>query len=101
MIEPLLVWYTARLDGEWEHRYGFTIQTADNSGLIVTLDPGREIGPDRVLETLQDGSGELINDIRVRGGTSAGFAAPDGERALIVGLLEVEQDLFHPDAGFL
>ena len=107
MIEPLLAWYEARLDGEWEHRYGFTIQAADNPGLIVALDFGDDLGPDRVIAERYEmrvdrfpppeADGELIRDlvwdIRVRGETLAGFREPGQERALILRLMEVLDDL--------
>lgn len=107
MIEPLLDWYNARLDGDWEHRYGFTIQTADNPGLIVTLDPGGDLGADRSVEDRYemrmdrfphpeaDGQPirDLVWDIRIRNGTLAGFCEPGLEPALIRRLLEVLEDL--------
>ena len=31
-------WYARHCDGEWEHDYGVTIQSADNPGWVVTID---------------------------------------------------------------
>jgi hypothetical protein len=31
-------WYAARCDGEWEHRYGVTIESLDNPGWRVRID---------------------------------------------------------------
>ena len=31
-------WYARHCDGEWEHHYGVTIQSADNPGWVVTID---------------------------------------------------------------
>lgn len=99
MIEPLLAWRDANLDGEWEHHHGFDIQTADNPGLIVTLRPRADLGPDRVVEDqhamrpdphpMMDGAlrHELILDIRIRDGALTGFCEPGRERALIAGLM--------------
>lgn len=107
MIEPLLARYNAHLDGEWEHRNGFKVETADNPGLIVTLDPGGDLGPDRVIEDryamrvdrfahpASDGEPirGLVWSIRVHGGTLIGFCELGQERALIVRLIEVLEDL--------
>lgn len=92
MIAPLLAWYGARLHDEWEHRYGFKIETADNPGLIVTIDPGEDLGPDRILEDRHEmrpdrfphpeaadaPTQQLIWDFRVRDGALVGFCAPGG-----------------------
>ena len=31
-------WYLANCDGEWEHKYGVTIESLDNPGWRVTID---------------------------------------------------------------
>lgn len=41
MADPLTRlqdWYVANCDGEWEHRYGVTIESLDNPGWRVTID---------------------------------------------------------------
>lgn len=37
-IEALGRWYAAQCDGDWEHRYGITIESLDNPGWRVRID---------------------------------------------------------------
>ena len=37
-LTALQDWYQSCCDGEWEHRYGMTIQSLDNPGWLVTID---------------------------------------------------------------
>lgn len=38
MIEQIQAWYLAQCDGEWEHKFGVTVQTLDNPGWTVHVD---------------------------------------------------------------
>jgi hypothetical protein len=38
MIQGLQNWYLAKCDGDWEHEFGISIETLDNSGWMVTID---------------------------------------------------------------
>ena len=31
-------WYSSQCDGDWEHRYGISIETLDNPGWLVKID---------------------------------------------------------------
>jgi hypothetical protein len=37
-IQWLQGWYATQCNGDWEHRYGITIQTLDNPGWLVQVD---------------------------------------------------------------
>ena len=37
-LASLQTWYDAQCNGEWEHRYGVTVETLDNPGWRVTID---------------------------------------------------------------
>ncbi|MEQ1886457.1 MAG: immunity 53 family protein [Bryobacteraceae bacterium] len=37
-IEWLQRWYAAQCNGDWEHRYGVTIESLDNPGWMVKVD---------------------------------------------------------------
>ena len=37
-IEIIEMWYRGRCDGNWEHDYGFTLESTDNPGWLVTMD---------------------------------------------------------------
>ena len=37
-IDEIQKWFAARCDGEWEHRYGFHLETTDNPGWQATID---------------------------------------------------------------
>jgi hypothetical protein len=38
VLADLAAWYAAHCDGEWEHRYGISIQSTDNPGWWVKID---------------------------------------------------------------
>ena len=38
MLEELQQWYLAQCNGEWEHRYGVSIDTLDNPGWRLRID---------------------------------------------------------------
>ena len=38
LLQALQEWYARHCDGEWEHRYGITIETCDNPGWRVQVD---------------------------------------------------------------
>lgn len=37
-VAGLIAWYKAQCDGEWEHRFGITLQTLDNPGWMLDID---------------------------------------------------------------
>jgi hypothetical protein len=37
-IQSLASWYAEQCDGEWEHRYGITLETLDNPGWRLKVD---------------------------------------------------------------
>jgi hypothetical protein len=37
-LEALERWYAAQCDGDWEHRYGVSIESLDNPGWRVSID---------------------------------------------------------------
>ena len=37
-VQRLTEWYSRRCNGDWEHSYGFTIDTLDNPGVSVSVD---------------------------------------------------------------
>ncbi|HEX4005583.1 MAG TPA: immunity 53 family protein [Acidobacteriaceae bacterium] len=39
-IIRLQKWYADQCDGDWEHQYGVKIDTLDNPGWTITIDPG-------------------------------------------------------------
>jgi len=47
-------WYVAQCDGDWEHRYGLTIETLDNPGWRLQVEL---VGTE--LEALADASGSI------------------------------------------
>ncbi|GAB5446612.1 Imm53 family immunity protein [Gymnodinialimonas sp.] len=93
MIEPLLAWYAAHLDGDWEHDNGFTIETTDNPGILITLRPSFDLGPERVVEPDEIQNDVYVWGIRVRANALVGFCGPGREAALIARLLEIEAGL--------
>lgn len=38
LLSQLMDWYFGQCDGEWEHRYGITIETLDNPGWRMRID---------------------------------------------------------------
>jgi Immunity protein 53 len=38
LIEQIQAWYAAQCNGDWEHQYGVSVDTLDNSGWSVTVD---------------------------------------------------------------
>ncbi len=39
-IERLVRWYAERCDGEWEHHHGVKVESLDNPGWRLEIDPG-------------------------------------------------------------
>jgi len=37
-LRRLAYWYMKQCNGDWEHSYGFTIDTLDNPGVSVSID---------------------------------------------------------------
>lgn len=37
-LQRLTDWYARQCDGEWEHGYGFKIDTLDNPGVVLRVD---------------------------------------------------------------
>jgi hypothetical protein len=37
-LSKLQDWYTSNCDGDWEHTYGFKLETLDNPGWMITVD---------------------------------------------------------------
>jgi len=37
-LRKLTRWYSEQCNGDWEHSYGFTIDTLDNPGVSLTVD---------------------------------------------------------------
>jgi hypothetical protein len=37
-LERLTSWYSKQCNGDWEHSYGFSIDTLDNPGVSLTVD---------------------------------------------------------------
>ena len=37
-VDFLQSWYLSQCNGDWEHRYGVTIESLDNPGWMVTID---------------------------------------------------------------
>jgi hypothetical protein len=37
-LSKLLNWYLEQCDGNWEHTYGFLIETLDNPGIRISID---------------------------------------------------------------
>lgn len=42
-------WFRAQCDGDWEHSYGFSIETTDNPGWYVEVDLADTAWADRLL----------------------------------------------------
>lgn len=38
VLERLAAWYAAACDGDWEHRFGVSIQSTDNPGWWIKID---------------------------------------------------------------
>jgi hypothetical protein len=38
VLTSLIQWYAAQCNGEWEHRYGISIESCDNPGWWVKID---------------------------------------------------------------
>ncbi len=47
-------WFRAQCDGDWEHSYGFSIETTDNPGWYVEIDLTQTAWADRVMPFLRD-----------------------------------------------
>jgi hypothetical protein len=54
-LAVLADWYAAQCNGEWEHRYGVSIQSTDNPGWWVKIDLVGTALAERSFATLSDG----------------------------------------------
>lgn len=52
-LEKLIEWYTAQCDGDWEHQFGFRIETLDNPGISLRIDLARTPLENVPLETVK------------------------------------------------
>jgi hypothetical protein len=59
MNEPTAIaaiesWFRDNSDGEWEHRYGFKLESTDNPGWLITF---------KELRVCQESLAEIIGDL--------------------------------------
>jgi hypothetical protein len=52
-IDYLQVWYRAQCNGEWEHRYGVSIESLDNPGWGIRIDLAQTPLQDRAMEPIR------------------------------------------------
>ena len=94
MLQNLNAWFVSHCNGAWEHRHGIQIETCDNPGWIVSIDTGRHLGDERVIEQSgawgEDGAPWL--DIRVRDGKLVGACDPKSVAHLDWRLVELLKD---------
>ncbi|MIL09984.1 rhodanese-related sulfurtransferase [Salmonella enterica subsp. enterica] len=61
-LERIQDWYLSNCDGEWEHVYGFEIETLDNPGWRVTIDLTDTPLETKPFEELKHGNDEPDDD---------------------------------------
>jgi hypothetical protein len=54
VIKGVEEWFSAQCDGDWEHSYGFSIETTDNPGWYVEIDLTDTVWADRVMPFSRD-----------------------------------------------
>jgi hypothetical protein len=55
-LTALAAWYAAQCNGDWEHRYGVSIQSTDNPGWWVKIDLAGTALSRRQFEPVTDGA---------------------------------------------
>jgi hypothetical protein len=56
-------WFKRRCDGLWEHHHGFTLESTDNPGWLVTIDQRIDCKPlDQLRATLHELEAEVAVD---------------------------------------
>ena len=53
-LECIEGWFLAQCDGDWEHNYGFKIETTDNPGWYVEVDLSETELQDTVIPFVRD-----------------------------------------------
>lgn len=57
-LNELQDWYAAQCDGEWEHRYGVSIESLDNPGWLLKVELTGTALAARRFEAIRTGVGE-------------------------------------------
>jgi Immunity protein 53 len=77
-LERLQAWYHSNCDGNWEHQYGFRLETLDNPGWCITVDlddTHQENQAFTAINTKDDGRLDWIN-LRRDGSKLRGACGP-------------------------
>lgn len=64
MLNALEQYYREKCDGQWEHNYGFTLESCDNPGWMLNIKDPRLF---QVLDSLNK-KGEIPGSIKLRMG---------------------------------
>ena len=66
-LEVIEDWFSSKCDGDWEHQFGFTLESTDNPGWLVTLDMSSVV-PESV-QGWREGFGDKVEVSRSEGKT--------------------------------
>ncbi len=92
LLSRLNGWYAAQCDGDWEHKYGITIETLDNPGWRMRID----LAGTPLLDRADFSHNENEHDpqqwmvLRKDGDVFEGAGAPGTLDAIIAGFLKWE-----------
>lgn len=89
LLERIEEWYSSQCDGEWEHRWGVSIETLDNPGWIVRIDLAGTRLEGAVFERSDDmDSATSWMDCRTREGQWVGAGGPHELRRILAEFLD-------------
>jgi hypothetical protein len=94
LLSRLNDWYSGQCDGDWEHRYGITIETLDNPGWRMRIDLIGTPLLDRADFKKHDNEGDPRRwmVLRKNGAIFEAAGAPETLSGLIAGFLQWKDD---------
>ena len=90
-LERIEAWYAARLDGDWEHRYGLSVESCDNPGWWLRATLPDDAATRAAFAALETNAGRVPGLETTLAehpfGLTVGVFAPPGGLAGALGLL--------------